>query len=186
MGKIKGRLFVIEGKRLLPILFLLVLLVSLSIYDNFRVDTTAKVFEEVKIENEIKFFTTDQGRKKVEPVLRLAGEQEDWAEIAREFGLELPDYPFNPHGEVGIFVMNGKIDYIQTLPQADTQVQVRISVDVKDNYYHLATVEKKSYQLEGKEYLWVLTDNKGKVLDEQTLGEEKPEGVEKNKENPNQ
>ena len=29
------RFFVIEAKRLLPLLFLLVLLVSLSIYDNF-------------------------------------------------------------------------------------------------------------------------------------------------------
>lgn len=171
MGKIKGRVFVIEGKRLVPVLFLLALLISLSIYDNFRVDPAATVLEETKIENEVKLSTIDQGRKKVAPVLRLADNQEDWAEIACQFGLELPDYPFNPHGEVGVFVMNGKIDYIQTLPQTDSEVQVRVSVDVKDNYYHLVTVDKKNYQQEGKEYLWILTDHKGNVFDEQILEE---------------
>ena len=33
----KSRMFVVEARRLLPLLFLLVLLVSLSVYDSFRV-----------------------------------------------------------------------------------------------------------------------------------------------------
>ena len=171
MGKIKGKLFVIEGRRLIPLAFLLVLLITLSIYDNFRVDTTARVVEEVKVENEIKYSTTDKGQKKVTPTLRVATEQEQWAEIAREFNLDLPEYPFNPHGEIGIFVYNGRIRNIQILPQADIQVQVRIAADLKDDYYHLATIEKKDFWQEGKDYLWVLTDHKGKIIEEVSADE---------------
>ena len=186
VGTIKGRLFVIEGRRLIPLAFLLVLLITLSIYDNFRVDTTARVVEEVKVENEVKFSTTDKGQKKVAPTLRIATEQEQWAEIAREFNLELPEYPFNPHGEIGIFVYNGRIRNIQVLPQADIQVQVRVAADIKDDYYHLATVEKKDFWQEGKDYLWVLVDSKGKIIEEISAGEmrhEDAEGEEDSEEN---
>ncbi len=162
--------------------FLLVLLVTLSIYDNFRVDTTARVVEEVKVENEINFSTTDKGQKKVNPTLRVAVEQEQWAQFAKEFKLELPEYPFNPHGEIGLFVYNGKIRHIEILPQADTQVQVRIVVDVKDDFYHLATIERKDFWQEGKDYLWVLTDHKGKIIEEVILGEKVSEDTEENDE----
>lgn len=183
MGKIKGKLFVIEGRRLIPLAFLLVLLITLSIYDNFRVDTTARVMEEVKVQNEVKFSTTDKGQKKVTPTLRVATEQEQWAEIAKEFNLDLPEYPFNPHGEVGIFVYNGRIRNAQVLSQADIQVQVRIAVDIKDDYYHLATIEKKDFWQEGKDYLWVLTDHKGKIIEEYFPEELKIEDTEIEEEN---
>ncbi len=176
---IKGKLFVIEGKRLIPILFLLVLLISLSIYDNFRVDTVDPVAD-VKDDSIVEFTTTDQGKMKVTPTIKLADKQDDWNKIAKEFKLELPDYPFNPHGEVGIFVLNGKMKKIELLPQADKQVQVRVSVDVKDNYYHLGTVNKRDYWEEGKEYLWVLTDSKGQVFEEIVL--EREEEVEEEEE----
>ncbi|UNC93139.1 hypothetical protein [Candidatus Contubernalis alkaliaceticus] len=178
MGKIKGKLFVVEGRRLIPLAFLLILLVTLSIYDNFRVDTTARVVEEVKVENEIQFSTTDKGQKKVSPTLRVAAQQEQWALFAKEFKLELPEYPFNPHGEIGLFVYNGKIRHIEILPQADKQVQVRIAVDVKDDFYHLATIEKKDFWQEDKDYLWVLTDHKGKIIEEVILEEKKSEDTE--------
>ena len=144
------------------------------------VDTADPVVE-VKDENKIEFTTTDQGKMKVTPTIRLADQQEDWTKIAREFNLELPEYPFNPHGEVGIFVLNGKVKNIELLPQADKQVQVRVSVDVKDNYYHLGTVNKRDYWEEGKEYLWVLTDQKGQVFEEKVIEDEIKEGEEAEK-----
>ncbi|MDO9573527.1 MAG: hypothetical protein Q7I94_00935, partial [Candidatus Contubernalis sp.] len=77
---------------------------------------------------------------------------------------------------------NGKIRHIEILPQADTQVQVRIVVDVKDDFYHLATIERKDFWQEGKDYLWVLTDHKGKIIEEVILGEKVSEDTEENDE----
>lgn len=157
---------VLNGRRLVPLGFLLLLLVFLSVYDNFRVDRAVGVMEEVKVENQISYYTTDQGKKKVEPRLRLALNQEEWKEIARSYNLELPEYPFNPHGEAGVFIANGKIKYVQALPWNEDQVEVRVTVEVKDNYYHLALVEKRDFYQEGKQHLWVLMDTRGKVYEE--------------------
>lgn len=159
---------------MIPILFLLVLLISLSIYDNFMMEP-AEVMEEVRIESQVDFSTSDQGRKEVIPTLKLALEQEDWAEIAREHELELPEYPFNPHGEVGIFVLNGKVKYVQSLPGPENSVEVRVAVDVKDNYYHMGTLEKKDFWEKGQELRWILMDHRGEVFQEMATesGQEK-------------
>ncbi len=166
---------------MIPILFLLVLLISLSIYDNFRMEP-AEVMEEVRIENQVEFSTSDQGRKKVIPSLELALEQESWAEIAREYELELPEYPFNPQGEVGIFVLNGKVKYVQSLPGPENNVEIRVAVDVKDNYYHMGTVEKKEFWKERQEIRWILMDHRGEVFQEMvTEPDEKEEEKEEEK-----
>ncbi|NLM52471.1 MAG: hypothetical protein GX197_06585, partial [Firmicutes bacterium] len=54
----KNKMFVVEARRLLPLLFLLVLLVSLSVYDSFRASPTVAPEEAAKT-SEVSFTTAD-------------------------------------------------------------------------------------------------------------------------------
>ena len=44
----RNKMFVVEARRMLPLLFLLVLLVSLSVYDSFRASPTVAPEEAAK------------------------------------------------------------------------------------------------------------------------------------------
>ena len=51
----RNKMFVVEARRLLPLLFLLVLLVSLSVYDSFRASPTVAP-EGVAKGSEVKYY----------------------------------------------------------------------------------------------------------------------------------
>lgn len=154
-----GRVFVVEARRLFPLLFLLLLLVSLSIYDNFRQAATP-VFEPAQ--DEITFSVIDRGKVEDRFQARVLYEKDDFLRVADEFALELPDYPFQPAQEVAVFVLNGKLRKAQLVPLREGN-QVRITIDQARNSYDLITLDRGTLE-EAGEWYWVFADRKGNVL----------------------
>ena len=88
------RFLVIEARRLLPLLFLLVLLVSLSIYDNFFREFPV-VAPDKELKNTVAFVTADRGELSAPVSFEVIASMEAWARLQQE-NSALPDYPFNP------------------------------------------------------------------------------------------
>lgn len=162
------RFFVIEAKRLLPLLFLLVLLVSLSIYDNFfREFPVAAPDEDLK--NTVAFVTADQGELGAPASFEVIASAESWAGLLQERA-SLPDYPFNPAYEYAVSAVNGEIKSVQVYPQEGGAVQVQVKIGERPHSYHLVTLEREKV---GEKTHWLFLDDRDQILHEITLpGEE--------------
>ncbi|MEW5785932.1 MAG: hypothetical protein AB1767_12810 [Bacillota bacterium] len=160
------RFFVIEARRLLPLLFLLVLLVSLSIYDNFFRNAEQQVIvpdEEVK--NVLTFVTADRGEMESNAEFRVVETAAQWVELQEEH-TGMPDYPFNEVYEMAVRAVNGEIRNIQVFPQEDGSVQVQVRVNVQPNYYHVVTVERDKVAAVSR---WLFLDQEDRILQEVVL-----------------
>ncbi|MGI6097182.1 MAG: hypothetical protein ACOYBM_03590 [Dethiobacteria bacterium] len=157
----RTRFFIVEARRLLPLLFLLVLLISLSVYDNFfRLETTSEAPEE--LENTITFVTTDRGAIKYSPDFLVAYDEEDWEALKENAGVQLPDYPFNAAYEVAVLSLNGEIEAVRPVSQGENTLQVQVRVAPRENYYHVITVDRK--EVEAEETHWVFIDEEDRVI----------------------
>lgn len=156
-----GRVFVVEARRLFPLVFLLLLLVGLSVYDNFRHQPASPVFEAAE-EDELTFSVIDRGKMEDRFQARVLYEKDDFLRVAQEFALELPDYPFQPAQEVAVFVVNGTLKKAQLVPLREGN-QLRITVDKARNTYDLITLDREALEAAG-EWYWVFADGRGNVL----------------------
>lgn len=165
MGK---KLFVVEARRLLPLLFLLVLLVSLSVYDSFRASPTAGPGEAVK-KNEVSFTTADKGERKEQPTFRLAVDEEGWAGVVEEWSISLPQYPFQPQHEVALFALHAEVQSVKAAPKGEGELEVQVRVGAKRDYFQVVTLPAAEVLLESGKTTWTFTDKKGKILEQFSL-----------------
>ncbi len=160
MKKKASRFFIVEARRLIPLVFLLVLLLGLTVYDNFfRVEPTAggpDAFEEG-----IAFTTTDWGPLTSPTSFAIAATHDKWTQLSREKGLSLPDYPFNAAEELAVFAVNSEIQGMQIIPRFE-EVVVQVLVEPKDNYYHVVTVDRKA--VDHEQAVWKFVDQENKLL----------------------
>ncbi len=158
-----NRFLVIEARRLLPLLFLLVLLVSLSIYDNFfRSVEQPVIVPEEEAHNLLIFVTAHQGEIEAPASFQVIETKEQWSELQQEH-LSLPDYPFNDLFEFAVSVMNGQIRQIQMFPQEDGYMQVQVKVQQDPSVYHVVTVEREEI---GELSRWIFLDEADRILQE--------------------
>jgi hypothetical protein len=158
--KKKGKFFVVEMRRLIPLMFLLVLLLSLTVYDNFfRAEQVVAPPEEP---GGIMFTTTDSGILAPPVSFNLVAEHDQWATVSNEMGLALPDYPFNAAEEIAVFAVNGAIQNLNVLPAAEKGVEIRVEVQPKENYFHVITVPRRDVDHEGA--VWNFVDNENRLL----------------------
>ncbi|MDW7650107.1 MAG: hypothetical protein SCK29_05030 [Bacillota bacterium] len=167
MGK---KLFVVEARRLLPLLFLLVLLVSLSVYDSFRASPTVAPEEAVK-KNEVSFTTADKGQRKERPTFRLAADEEEWADVAEDWSITLPQYPFQAQHEVALFVLHAEVQSVKALPKAEGELDVEVRVNPKRDFFQVVTVPAGDVAVDGGEATWIFVDKKGNILEQITVGD---------------
>ncbi|MBS3948831.1 MAG: hypothetical protein KGZ57_11155 [Dethiobacter sp.] len=166
MGK---RMFVVEARRLLPLLFLLVLLVSLSIYDTFRTSPTVAP-REVATGNEVNFTIADKGERKERPIFRLAEDPEGWAEVANAWGIALPQYPFQPRHEVALFALHAEVQDVQVAATGEQDLEVRVKVGTKRDHFQVVMLPVKDVLLESGQTTWTFADRRGAVLEQFTVG----------------
>ncbi len=166
----RRRLFVVEARRLLPLLFLLVLLVSLSVYDTFRTSPTVVPKESAR-GSEVKTTTVDKGERKEMPSFRLALDEEGWAEIAKEWSVALPQYPFQPQHEVALFALHAEIQKVETVATGDGELEVRVRVAPKRDNYQVVAMPAKDVVLVAGRTTWTFVDKKGAVIEQFTVGE---------------
>lgn len=161
------RFLVIEARRLLPLLFLLVLLVSLSIYDNFFREFPV-VAPDKELKNTVAFVTADRGELSAPVSFEVIASMEDWARLQQE-NSALPDYPFNPAYEYAISATNGEVQSVQVYPQEDGTVQVQVRVTEEPYSYHLVTVEREKV---GEQTHWLFLGEKEQIMHEIILPDE--------------
>jgi hypothetical protein len=164
------RFFVIEARRLLPLLFLLVLLVSLSIYDNFFREHPVLAPEE-ELKNVVTFISAVRGELSAPPSFEVIETREQWAVLQQE-QQGLPDYPFNALYEFAVSAVNSEIKSIQVFPQEDGFSQVQVRVTAKPRFYHVVTVERDKV---GVNTRWLFLDEADRILHEVVLPPPEPE-----------
>lgn len=158
--KKKGRFFVVEARRLVPLLFLLALLVGLTVYDNFfRIEPTAGP-PEGGMESLV-FTTTDRGTLAAPTSFSLIADYEEWTRVSQDMGLSLPDYPFNAAAEVAVFAVNSEIQNINAIPRFG-EVEIKVLVEPKDNFFHVITVDRQAVDLDNA--VWQFVDQQDHVL----------------------
>ncbi|NLA26429.1 MAG: hypothetical protein GX878_03445 [Firmicutes bacterium] len=158
------RFFVVEARRLLPLLFLLVLLVSLSIYDNFFREYPV-VAPEGDLNNMVAFVTADQGELSAPTFFEVIASREDWASFEEKYA-SLPDYPFNPAYEYAVSAVNGEIKSVQVYPQEDGINQVQVRVSEHPYSYHLITLDREKL---GEQTCWLFLDDEDRIMHEVLL-----------------
>jgi hypothetical protein len=166
MGK---KLFVVEARRLLPLLFLLVLLVSLSVYDSFRASPTVSP-DPAAVTNDVAFITADKGERKEAPTFRLAVDEEGWADVVEEWAITLPDYPFKPQHEVALFALHAEVKDVKATAGAEGGLDVEVRVNPKRDYFQVVAVPAADVTLTDGVVTWTFTDRKGNVLEQFTVG----------------
>ncbi|MFW0860809.1 MAG: hypothetical protein AAGT88_01690 [Dethiobacter sp.] len=180
-GNVGKKLFVVEARRVLPLLFLLVLLISLSVYDSFRVSPTVKP-EDVAAKGQVNFTTADKGEMKENPSFRIAPCQASWAAVVDEWSIVLPQYPFQPQHEVALFVLHAEVESLKSRALAAGSLGVEVRVNPKRDYFHVVTVPASEVTLQGGEVTWTFVDSRANVLErftvrgaKQTTAEEAPQ-----------
>lgn len=163
-------MFVVEARRLLPLLFLLVLLVSLSVYDSFRASPAVKPEQAAK-KNEVSFTVADKGERKETPTFRLAVNQEAWADAAENWAIALPEFPFQPQHEVALFALHAEVQNVKVVPKGDGALEVEVRVNPKRDYYQVVTVPAADVILAAGTTTWTFADKKGNILEQFTVGE---------------
>jgi hypothetical protein len=169
MGKGK-KLFVVEARRLLPLLFLLVLLVSLSLYDSFRASPAVNPGSAAGA-NDVTFTTADKGERKEAPTFRLAVDEEDWADVVSEWSITVPEYPFQPQHQVALFALHAEVQNVKTVPNADGGLNVEVRVNQKRDYFQVVTLPAVDVTLDDGEVTWTFADRRGNILEQFTVGE---------------
>lgn len=158
--KKRSRFFVVEARRFIPLLFLLVLLIGLTVYDNFfRVEPTSGLPE--MDENSVAFTTTDWGMLTAPTSFNLVADHDEWIRVTQDLGLSLPDYPFNADEELAVFAINSEIQRMEVLPKFE-EVEINVLVEPKDNYFHVVTVDRRTVDLE--DAIWKFVDSQDRVL----------------------
>ena len=165
MAELGKKMVVVEVRRLLPLLFLLVLLISLSVYDTFRAQPAVGP-REAKTGNEVKFTVADKGERKEQPTFRLVKDQAAWKEVAGIWGIALPQYPFQPKHEVALFSLHAEVQHVQVAPAGAQDLEVRVRVNPKRDYFQVVTLPLKDVLLEKGRTVWTFVDRRGAVLEQ--------------------
>ncbi len=163
-----NKFLVIEARRLLPLMFLVALLISLSVYDNFfRVQPadTIPVIEEDYI-----FMTTTRGEVAAPTTFHLIYSQEQWNELKKNPMIELPDYPFNDSYEVALCTVNSEIEDVQILPEEEGVKKIEVQVKLHPYYYHIVMINRD--KLDSANVCWTFLDKDGKVLMQELVPQE--------------
>ena len=158
--KKRSKFFIVEARRLIPLLFLLALLVGLTVYDNFfRLEPTT--VPPKGDTDSILFTTTDWGDLTTPTTFNLVADDEGWTRVSQEMGVELPDYPFNAATEVAVFAVNSEIQSMNVIPKFG-EAEIRVLVEPKDNFYHVVTVDRQTVDLGNA--VWQFVDQEDRVL----------------------
>ena len=169
----RNKMFVVEARRMLPLLFLLVLLVSLSVYDSFLASPTVAP-EGVAKGSEVKFITADKGEREDNPTFRLAVDEEGWAEVAEEWAVTLPEYPFQPQHEVALFALHAEVQNVQTSNVGENELIVEVRVNPKRDYYQVITLPAADVTLEAGKVTWKFVNKKGSEIDQLVIENTQP------------
>jgi len=160
-----NKFFIIEARRLLPLAFLLALLFSLSVYDNFfRLQPADAPMGTTGFDagEDFVFVTATRGEIDAPESFMLVYSQEKWDELQKKPELDLPDYPFNENYEVALCAINSKVKDVEVQPESEQVTKVNVKVDSKSHHYHLVMVNREN--MDTPEVHWNFKDQQGELI----------------------
>lgn len=165
-----NKFFIIEARRLLPLAFLLALLVSLSVYDNFfRMQPVEAPLG--TIDEDFVYVTATRGEIDAPADFMLVHTNHKWDKLQDDPKLDLPDYPFNEAYEVALCTINSKVDDVIIKPSTEdiTGEVAEVTVKVKDRpqYYHLVMVNRDQWGT--SETHWRFVDEEGEEIHKEII-----------------
>ncbi|MBS4022750.1 MAG: hypothetical protein KGZ79_10075, partial [Dethiobacter sp.] len=98
-------------------------------------------------------------------------DQEGWVEIAEEWGIALPQFPFQPQHEVALFALHAEVQKVEAKGAGEEELEIRIRVGPKRDHYQVVVLPAKDVLLEYGQTLWTFVDKKGAVVEQFSTGE---------------
>ncbi|OWZ83120.1 hypothetical protein [Natranaerobius trueperi] len=162
-----SKVFILELKRLVPLVLLLVLLAGLSLYDYMTPEAQETGFLDEQDNGEqassnIEFTTEDEGYRSEPASFVLAEDTKEWHQILEEKNLGLARGSLNEKKEIGLFAFHSEIKEIRLLDGSKAQSKIEVIIEPKNDFYHVAIVNKK--QFEEEVVNWRFVDDEGKAL----------------------
>ncbi len=145
-----AKLIVVEARRLLPIAVLFLLLVAVSIYDGL----TSPAAPVTALPNSVPYKTLLAAGQNSSMQSRVVTSLDMWVAMHEALGLELTDYEFDPHREVGVFFLN-----CQLRSTREVQGVVQLSVTAKKDTVQLVLFDKANLQGELDELQFVIVQD---------------------------
>ncbi|QNO13565.1 hypothetical protein HYG86_01675 [Alkalicella caledoniensis] len=156
-----SKVMVFEGKRLIPLFILLVLLVTVSVYDSLF--STA---EPVSIPGDnVHYVSVEQGKLYPQKQLVIIDNTESWVAFLQNNSISHPDYSFDPNNQVAVITMNFQIQNILTSNDDLGRKVLNVICSEKNAYYKIYILPKDQH-VDSKDANWVFYDEKGNRLDQ--------------------
>ncbi len=166
-----NRFLVVEARRLLPLAFLLALLISLSVYDNFfrlePVDTPPPVDEDFL------YVTATRGEIDAPSDFKIAHTREQWEELQHHPDLDLPEYPFNQNYEIALCAVNSQVEDVEIRPGGGEVTEVLVEVASSPRYYHLVMLNRD--ELDTRKVHWIFMDEEESMVYEEEIEQDTEE-----------
>lgn len=142
-----AKLIVVEARRLLPIAVLFLMLVAVSVYDGL----TSPAVPATALPNSVPYKTVLAAGQKSSMQSRVVTSLDMWVAMHDALGLELTDYEFDPHREVGVFLLN-----CQLRSTREVEGAVQLSVTGKKDTVQLVLFDKANLQEEAEELQFII------------------------------
>lgn len=155
-----GRVFVFEGKRLIPLFILLMLLITVSVYDAlFPTTTPATITGEM-----VHYVSVEQGNLYPQKQFLIFDNLESYVKFLQNNNLALPNHNFDPNNNWAIITMNFKIQNF-TSTSDDLGRKVLNVICTEKNAQYQIYIVPKDQQLDQRDVVWNFYDERGRKLE---------------------
>jgi hypothetical protein len=154
------RVFVLEGKRLVPLFILLMLLITVSIYDAlFTKATPAIVTGDM-----VHYVSVEQGKLYPQKQLLIFDNLESYIKFLQRENLSLPDQNFDPNNNLAIITMNFQIqNFLSSTDDLGRKV-LNVICSEKNAQYKIYIVPKDQ-KIDNEGIVWNFYDERGRKLE---------------------
>lgn len=156
-----SKVFVFEGKRLIPLFILLMLLITVSVYDTFF--TTS---EPVALTGDnVHFVSIEQGNLYPQKQLLIFDNQEGYVRYLQSNNISHPDQTFDANNNLAIITMNFQIQNFMTSTD-DLGRKVLNVVCTEKNAQYKIYIVPKDQKIDQDNVVWNFYDERGRKIDQ--------------------
>ncbi len=162
-----NKVIILELKRFIPLVLLLVLLASLSLYDYL----TPEALETVGIEDdneliELDFETEEKGFVKEPVSFQVIREQDEWAAMIRQHNLDINTEAMDEQDHTGVVALNSKITDVwvdRDAQQGNHELVVKLAAEPMDSYFQVILLNNEDLEF-NQDLAWKFMDQTGDVI----------------------
>ena len=156
-----SKVFVFEGKRLIPLFILLMLLITVSVYDVFfTTSELAPVSGDI-----VHFVSIEQGKLYPQKQLLIFDNQESFVSFLQLNNISHPGESFDHNDQVAVITMNFQIQNLVRSTD-DLGRQILNVICTQRNAQYKIYIVPKDQQVDKEDVVWNFFDEKGRKIDE--------------------